>query len=391
MRLPPFETSRGTSLSADDAIRIPALLGGDWVMKKQKSTRETNPNALRPTMFRRVDRRIGSTGELALPCAPSLLDEYMRRLASLWELLGKPFTEEELSRLREIVERYLNESFKASPYTQLFIRYETKPPPHPGIAYRVWTHVSTIADEYEKWTKTREPPLFGKHADAKVLKIAEELGPAAEVPVLDIGAGTGRNSLPLAKRGHPTDALELAPALAAALREAAEKDKLPVKVVEGDVLDPKVELPRAHYRLIILAEVIASHFQRVDQVRTLGARVAELLAPGGVLLFNAFLSSDGYKPDPLARELSHVFWSNMFTRHEMKTAFDGLPFIALTDESAYEYERANLPPDAWPPTGWYPGWSQGLDLFAVPGGKAPMELRWLTYRRKEEGDGSPEA
>src|SRR5687767_8475443 len=116
-------------------------------MKKNKSTRETNPNALRPTMFRRVDRRIGATGEIAFPCAPSLIDEYMKRLASLWELLGKPFTEDELTRLREIITKYLNEGFKASPYTQLFIRYETKPPPHPGIAYRVWTHVSTIADE----------------------------------------------------------------------------------------------------------------------------------------------------------------------------------------------------------------------------------------------------
>jgi hypothetical protein len=155
-------------------------------------------------------------------------------------------------------------------------------------------------------------------------------------------------------------------------------------------MDPKIDLPQGHYKLVVLAEVIASHFQQVSEVRALGTRLAEFLAPGGVLLFNAFLCGDGYKPDTLARELSHVFWSNMFTRHEMKTAFDGLGLTPLTDEHAYEYERTHLPKDAWPPTGWFPGWSQGLDLFALPEGRAPMELRWLTYRKTADGVGQPD-
>jgi len=40
-----------------------------------------------------------------------------------------------------------------------------------------------------------------------------------------------------------------------------------------------------------------------------------------------------------------------------------------------------LAEEAWPPTGWYDDWSQGLDVYALPAGKAPMELRWLTFRR----------
>jgi SAM-dependent methyltransferase len=357
-------------------------------MKKQKqksqsarSARETNPNLLRPAMIRKVDGRATGSGELRLPCAPSLLDDYMRRLTTIFETYGKPFNEDELARVREILERKLRQGFEASAFSQVVITWETQAPPLAGIKYNITTNVLTMADEYERWTQTRDPPLFGKHPDAKVLALAETLGPPESVPVLDVGAGTGRNALALARLGHPTDAVEPAPALVAAMKAAVEAEKLPVNVIEGDALDPAVDLPEARYKLIVAAEVIASHFRHVDQVRGFAARMCDVLAPGGVLLFDAFLTSDGYKPDAMARELSQVFWSCLFTRHEIKTALEGLPLTPLTDESENEFEHTHLAEAAWPPTSWYDDWSQGLDLFHLPAGKSPVELRWLTYRR----------
>ena len=52
--------------------------------------------------------------------------------------------------------------------------------------------------------------------------------------MLDIGAGTGRNTLPIARLGHPTSAVELSPDLAKILRDEAAKEKLPVTLVEGE-------------------------------------------------------------------------------------------------------------------------------------------------------------
>ena len=71
----------------------------------------------------------------------------------------------------------------------------------------------------------------------------------------------------------------------------------------------------------------------------------------------------------------------IFTRDEMATAEAGLPLELIGDDSAYEYEKANLPDGAWPPTGWFDGWASGLDVFDVERDDSPIELRWLVYRK----------
>jgi hypothetical protein len=154
-----------------------------------------------------------------------------------------------------------------------------------------------------------------------------------------------------------------------------------VRVFEGDALAGGMNLPEHHYKLVFLAEVIASHIRSADQVRALFEGAADSLTTGGLLLFNAFLPAEGYKPDPLARELSQVFWCNLFTRGDITTAMQGLPFDLVSDESTHDYELEHQPKEGWPPTGWFVDWSHGNDLYDVPGGRAPMELRWLAYRR----------
>ena len=99
---------------------------------------------------------------------------------------------------------------------------------------------------------------------------------------------------------------------------------------------------------------------------------------------SVFLTSDGYKPDEMARQASLALWSMMFTRGELSFITQELPFDRISDESVHDYEKDHLPADYWPPTSWYEAWTQGGDVFALPMGKAPMELRWLAYRRREE-------
>ena len=45
------------------------------------------------------------------------------------------------------------------------------------------------------------------------------------------------------------------------------------------------------------------------------------------------------------------------------------------------YEKEHLPREAWPPTRWFEEWTDGRDLFDLPAGEAPMDLRWLAYKR----------
>lgn len=321
-------------------------------------------------------------GELTLPCVPAMLENYMQRIEILFATIGKPWSKEELQRLRQILARRLEEGFRSSPHSKLVIRYESENyPSSPSVrlSVNVSTVISSFEDHYKRWTQHREPPLFGTHPDAKVMTVIRQLGEANAVPILDVGAGTGRNSLPLARLGYPVQALELAPALVGQLQSAVNLQGLPVMVTSGNVLDPKVELSRSHYALAIAAEVVASHFNSVEQLHQLLARMCDVLRPGGLFLFNMFLANHGYQPDLLAKELSEVAWSCLFDRAELAAASAGLPLELISDESVYQYEKEHLPPEAWPPTGWFIKWSQGRDLFPIE--NPPMELRWLLYKR----------
>jgi SAM-dependent methyltransferase len=348
---------------------------------KKKDKRETNNTILRKAMIERLPRRLSGNAQMTFAASPALLDHYVQTLHTIFTQHGRVFSEEETEHLRGILDKKLKEGFAASPYARIVVNFETDPPPKTSLSYRIATHISTIADEYEGWIKTRQPPYFGTHPDAKVMSVARSLGQPKDVPVLDIGAGTGRNTLPLAREGFPTDAIELAPALAKILREDVEKEKLAARVFEGDALAGAVDLPERHYKLVFLAEVIASHIRTTEQVRVLFQGAADALAADGLLLFNAFIAADGYKPDSLVKEMSQVFWCNAFTRGEIATAMQALPFALVSDESTHDFEQEHQPKDGWPPTGWFVDWAQGHDLFDLPRGRAPIELRWLCYRR----------
>lgn len=349
-------------------------------MKKDAPKVETKPAVLREAMMRRVNRRLVASGSMLLPCAPGLLDAYADILSQQFRSVGRPFSTDEVAHLRKLLAGKLEEAYAASPFSRIQIAWNTDTPPAVTLSYTISIVPSSMEAEYEEWTRSRPPPLFGKHPDAKVLDVARSLGAPGEVAVLDVGAGTGRNTLPLARLGHTAAAVEASPALVTLLRQAIADESLPIEVFAGNVLDHGLAIPKGGYRLVILCEVL-SHFRELTDVRLLFRRLGELLAPGGVLLFSAFVSNDAYTPEKLARELSQVFWSTVFTRRELAEAMLELPFEKVSDESVYAYEKEHLPSDAWPPTGWFAEWTRGEDVFAVPEGKSPMDLRWLAYRR----------
>ncbi|HEY3500781.1 MAG TPA: class I SAM-dependent methyltransferase [Polyangiaceae bacterium] len=336
------------------------------------------PAALRQSMLRRLPKRLFGTGRLRVPAVPALVDHYVEQLGSMFALHGRKFTETELEHVRGILKEKLKEGWDASPYSHVIVRFQTDDPPKTSLSYWVSVEVSTIENEYATWVATRTPPLFGTHPDSKVMDLCHSLG--TDAPVLDIGAGTGRNTLPMARAGHPTSAVELSPDLARILRTDAEKEGLTVQLFEGDVLNADLDLPESHFRLIILCEVV-SHFRSAADLRRLFERTARLLAPGGLLAFSVFLPVSGYQPDRLAFELSQVFWSTLYTREELKEASDGLGFSQLSEESVHDYEKKRLPESAWPPTGWFVEWTRGIDIYNLPVGKAPVDMRWVVYKK----------
>ncbi len=105
-----------------------------------------------------------------------------------------------------------------------------------------------------------------------------ELAAAARGPILDVGAGTGRVTLDLARRGHAVVALDIDAALLAELERRAGAEGLHVQAVVADAAD--FALPMRDFALVM------APMQTVQLLRAQGRlgflRCARAhVAPGG--------------------------------------------------------------------------------------------------------------
>jgi SAM-dependent methyltransferase len=308
---------------------------------------------------------------------PGMLDEYVKMCDNVFASAGVRYTPEQSAQLRAVLATELTNAYTASSRSNIVIAFHA--PFGIGMNYRVTTEFVSVGGHYDGWVGSREGPLFGTEPDARVWALASEMPDPASHPVLDVGAGTGRNALALARRGHPVDAVEMSPKFADIIRAEAGRESLQVRVMNGDVFET-MEGVRRDYQLIVLAEVVPD-FRTTNELRGIFELASDCLAPGGQLVFNSFLARDGYTPDDATRELGQQCNTMIFTRDELAAAASQLTFELVSDDSAYEYEKSHLPDDAWPPTAWFEGWAHGLDVFDVELHESPIELRWLVYRR----------
>ena len=335
------------------------------------------PDALRPAMTRRLLRRAVTSGRIRLPAVPALLDDYQALCERSFAALGVTFNAEQQARLKSVLAGQLAAAYAASPRAEIVIAYES--PVGLNVNYTVTPSAASLGETYDHWVATREPPYFGTTADARVTALAAESPSPAACPVLDIGAGTGRNALALARRGHPVDAVELSGKFAGILREEAGRESLTVRVIERDVFASLDDL-RRDYGLVVLSEVV-SDFRTTAELRRMFELAAACLASGGRLVFNVFLPQVGYTPDAAARELGLQVYTSIFTYPEVAAAVAGLPLSLVADDPVHDYEQQNLPAGAWPPTTWYADWVSGLDVFDVPRHESPIAMRWLVWRK----------
>ncbi|WP_046319297.1 methyltransferase domain-containing protein [Mycobacterium sp. UM_Kg1] len=335
-----------------------------------------HPRRLRQAMTRRLYRLAEASGNIRIPAVPGLLDEYVTLCDTLFSGLGAPLCDEEREQLRAALQTELAAAFEASSRSVIIIGYEV--PVGNVLNYMIRAEWHSIEIGYENWLATRQPPLFGIEPDARVWDLAAEFGDARTCRVLDIGAGTGRNSLALARRGHPVDAVEMTPTFADTIRVDAHREALDVTVIGRNVFVATADL-HAEYQLIVLSEVTMD-FRSAQQLREVFALAAQRLAPGGYLVMNVFVTRDGYEPDSAAREMSQQCYNMFYTWQEIAEAAAGLSLQLVADDQVFEYEKANLPDGAWPPTGWYSEWARGLDIFDIDPAECPIDLRWLVYQ-----------
>lgn len=335
-------------------------------------------HAVTLALLQRVDQRTAATGALTIPAVPALLDFYVELCASVFAAVGRRFTAAEGEQAKAVIEDRLLEAFDKSPRSKVVIQFEAEP--GRTLGYEVQAKISSVADAYERWIGTSDQPLFGTHADARIWSLAEQFKDPTVNPLLDLGAGTGRNAFALARRGHPVDAVEITPKFADMLSATAAHDDLSVRVVACDVLHDASAL-RRDYSMLFASEVVPD-FRDVSDLRRLFALANEVLVVDGLLIFNVHLAAQGYTPDRAAREFAQQCYSALFTPSDVAEAAEGLSFELVSNDSVHDYEREHLPTEAWPPTPWFINWALGLDVFETDRERCPVELRWLVFRKK---------
>ena len=111
------------------------------------------------------------------------------------------------------------------------------------------------------------------------LALWEALAREAPGPVLDVGAGTGRVALRLARAGHEVTALDHDGLLLAVLAERAAREGLPVEVVEADAA--RFDLAGRGFGLVALPMQTLQLLPGAQARAGLWTSARRALAPGG--------------------------------------------------------------------------------------------------------------
>jgi SAM-dependent methyltransferase len=107
-------------------------------------------------------------------------------------------------------------------------------------------------------------------------------------PVIELGAGSGRIAVELARHGHRVIALDAAPAMLAQAERRARRHDVAglLETVVGDLREPPADLPRSD--CVIAPFRTFMHLSGDDERLQALRAAAALLAPGGRFVFDVF-------------------------------------------------------------------------------------------------------
>jgi SAM-dependent methyltransferase len=159
------------------------------------------------------------------------------------------------------------------------------------------------------------------------LPLWEELATEAGGPILELGCGTGRVALHLARRGHEVTGLDFEPALVAALNDRADADGLPAHAELRDAVD--FSLGRS-FALVVAPMLFIQLLEGPAARRSCLRSIAGHLQRGGVAAIAVFEGdATGTPPSPPLPDV----------REQDGWVYSSLPLEILADDRSLLVER----------------------------------------------------
>jgi SAM-dependent methyltransferase len=224
--------------------------------------------------------------------------------------------------------------------------------------YTAATYGDRIAEVYDDLYQ------FPAETDAAVELLAEL---AAGGPVLELGIGTGRLALPLARRGLPVAGIDASEAMIAKLRAKPQGDAIALRV--GDFADVALDGP---FRLVFVAfNTFFALLTQEEQLRCM-ANAAARLVPGGRFVIEAFVP-DLTRFERGQRTASERIGTDIVelevSRHDLSRQHVTSAHVLLRESGTRIY-----------PVQIRYCWPSELDLMARLAG-LELEHRWAGWRR----------
>jgi ubiquinone/menaquinone biosynthesis C-methylase UbiE len=141
-----------------------------------------------------------------------------------------------------------------------------------------------MIDDFDLYARFYDPDLDDFDAD---LQMYEQFAARCDLPILELGCGTGRVLIPLARRGYRITGIDASTAMLEEAREKVAAGDLYARVTLVEQEMSALELEE-RFNLAFAALNSFAHLHTTDEQLAALARVRRHLNPGGLLVLDMF-------------------------------------------------------------------------------------------------------
>lgn len=189
--------------------------------------------------------------------------------------------------------------------------------------------------------------------------------------ILDIGAGDGRNAIPLAKKGYKVSAYEIASKGRKLLTNRAKNNKVDnnLCISDNNVLNKWKNPPK--HDLAYMSHV-SQHFN-LSEMDTVFKNLNAALKKDGIFIFDALL-----------KEKNTAQFNTEIFEHSGIANFDQKDLVNLAKDNGFKLLKIETFKEKGEGRASYEqqkAWGGNFNIYGGPNKKLPVKLKWMVFKK----------